>query len=78
MASPSPLQVLIHGEYSRLRPASWYHRRVPGYDSKHLRHGSQGRRRRRRRAALWWLVGSVFIIAAVVGLIYLLYVGQAR
>jgi len=72
------LEVFIEGESPCVRPAPWHYRQVLGYDSKSLRQGSRSQWRRRRRAAFGWLVAAVFIVAAVVGLIYLIYEGQAR
>ena len=47
---------------------------VPGYFSKRLfPKSSRGSRRRRVRAIWVWLVVSLLIIAAVAGLLYVLY-----
>ena len=51
---------------------------VPGDSIKRSGYATQSRWRRRMPAVLWWTVGGIFIVAAVAGLIYMLYRGQAR
>jgi hypothetical protein len=51
---------------------------VPGDRIKRSGYATQSRWRRRMPAVLWWTVGGIFIVAAVAGLIYMLYRGQAR
>ncbi|MGD0258525.1 MAG: hypothetical protein ABSD29_01730 [Verrucomicrobiota bacterium] len=58
--------------------AACYDLFMPGYVGKLLfPRASPGARRRKLRALRWWAVAVVFIVAAVVGLLYAAY-QQAR
>jgi hypothetical protein len=46
---------------------------VPGYFSKQLSPGAFRKRQQRLRAAWYWFMTSAFLVAMVVGLLYLVY-----
>jgi predicted nucleic acid-binding Zn ribbon protein len=51
---------------------------MPGYESEPSRGALRRHRREKRQTVIWSVVGAVFIVALVVGLIYAVYVHQIK
>jgi len=66
------------GDYSRLSPTSRYDRRMPDYGREPSPMAARRIQREKRRVILYWAVGLVLLVAAVVGLLVMIYTRKPR